>query len=175
MGISGTYVDGFNHGATNTVYSLKLYTNRAEYGPFGTESGIPFYFRTEGIITGFHGRESAYLDAISVYLKPRCSFFTTALMEQHSEIDRRRIFGLLPRSPGPWGIINGGREWDDGVFSAVKRIQVHVRPIGFVDVITAVRFEYQKRNGPYFWSRIHGTDNPGEIQEVSTPHQIFVA
>ncbi|KAK6115810.1 hypothetical protein DH2020_008079 [Rehmannia glutinosa] len=135
------------------VTSVKFHTNRSQYGPFGKGSGDPFTFNAEGgVVTGFHGRAGRYLDAIGVYIKPACSLFKVVQMKQHSEITLRGS-GLLPRSPGPWGCVNGGREWDDGVFSAVKAVHVHVSGSG---VISAVRFEYEKRDGTVFLSPKHG-------------------
>ncbi|KAI3460323.1 hypothetical protein Pfo_016986 [Paulownia fortunei] len=155
-GISGT--------CGRFVSTLKLHTNQTKYGPFGSDPGTPFSFHSEGgVITGFHGRAGSYLDAIGVYLKPVSSLFTVVALKQHSEITVRGP-GLFPRSPGPWGSINGGREWDDGVFSAVKAIHVHVRYK--TALISGVQFEYEKRDGTAFSSPMHGGPGPYTAKKV---------
>ncbi|KAL0314696.1 UNVERIFIED_CONTAM: Agglutinin [Sesamum angustifolium] len=60
----------------------------------------------------------------------------------------------VPRYPGPWGGC-GGRHWDDGVFSAVKQIHVHVN--AFV-CIRGIQFEYLGRDGSSTWSPCHGAN-----------------
>ena len=52
------------------IHSLRFYTNKTEYGPYGSEKGKPFSLPMEdGIIVGFHGRAGQYVDAIGVYIK----------------------------------------------------------------------------------------------------------
>ncbi|KAF8391074.1 hypothetical protein HHK36_023374 [Tetracentron sinense] len=58
---------------------------------------------------------------------------------------------VLPREPGPWGG-RGGSPWDDGVFSAIKQIYVHIEKT----VIRSIQFEYNKANGKSVWSQRHG-------------------
>lgn len=48
----------------------------------------------------------------------------------------------MPREAGPWGA-GGGKPWDDGVFSTIKQVRVHV---GEMNVIYALQFEYLKRD-----------------------------
>ncbi|PIN15246.1 hypothetical protein CDL12_12122 [Handroanthus impetiginosus] len=166
-GISGSY-------ESDGVKSLKFYTNRTQYGPFGTESGTPFSFRADsGVITGFHGRADSSLNAIGVYVKPTCTVFTIAQMEPHGERD----FSFLPPTLGPWGTINGGGKWDDGVFSAVKQVQVHVRrDTAGVGAISAVRFEYQKSVGGEFLSPLHGEPSEDIVNkiEINGPSEFLI-
>eukprot|EP01018_Ginkgo_biloba_P020972 Gb_08638 [translate_table: standard] len=55
----------------------------------------------------------------------------------------------VPLGPGPWGG-DGGKPWDDGVFSGIKQIVV-IRG----EVIDSIQFEYD-RNGQSVWSMRHG-------------------
>ncbi|KAK9136287.1 hypothetical protein Syun_015617 [Stephania yunnanensis] len=54
-----------------------------------------------------------------------------------------------PCGPGPWGG-DGGRPWDDGVFTGVKQIYVTRG-----DAITSIQIEYD-RSGQSVWSVRHG-------------------
>ncbi|MFS7911625.1 putative jacalin-like lectin domain-containing protein [Helianthus anomalus] len=69
----------------------------------------------------------------------------------------------MPRGAGPWGA-GGGQSWDDGVFSTIKQVRVHV---GELNVIYALQFEYQKRDGTSVLSQIHGGINGLEIKMVN--------
>ncbi|XP_010910707.1 agglutinin-like [Elaeis guineensis] len=54
------------------VRSLSFGTNKATYGPFGTEEGTPFCFNIPSGVSfgGFHGRsDSRHLHAIGIYIK----------------------------------------------------------------------------------------------------------
>ena len=65
--ISGTVAVYSNH---TVIHSLRFYTNKTEYGPYGSEKGTPFSLPMEGgVIVGFHGRAGHYVDAIGVYVK----------------------------------------------------------------------------------------------------------
>ncbi|KAH6824943.1 hypothetical protein C2S53_008206 [Perilla frutescens var. hirtella] len=148
-GVSGSY--GHNcYG--NNIQSLKFKTNRAEYGPFGSGSGTRFSFQAkDGMITGFHGRAGRYLDAIGVCIVPVCSISTKAGKKRYSGNDSS--CHSPPRSAAAWGG-GGGRDWDDGVFSAVKGVNVRLR--SDTDVVSAVRFVYEKKDGEIFFSPFHG-------------------
>lgn len=56
-----------------------------------------------------------------------------------------------PSGPGPWGG-EGGRPWDDGVYSGVKQIF-----LTRAEAITSIQIEYD-RNGQSVWSSRHGGD-----------------
>lgn len=60
----------------------------------------------------------------------------------------------IPIGPGPWGG-DGGRPWDDGVYTGVKQIYI-MR----TDFIGSVQIEYD-RSGQSIWSTKHG--NGGQI------------
>ena len=65
--ISGTVAVYSNY---TVIHSLRFYTNKTEYGPYGSEKGTPFSLPMEGgVIVGFHGRAGHYVDAIGVYVK----------------------------------------------------------------------------------------------------------
>ncbi|XP_030484910.2 jacalin-related lectin 3 [Cannabis sativa] len=65
-----------------------------------------------------------------------------------------------PCGAGPWGG-DGGRAWDDGVFSGIKQIYLTRSP----EAICSIQIEYD-RNGQPVWSVKHG-GNGG-----NTPHRI---
>lgn len=60
----------------------------------------------------------------------------------------------IPIGPGPWGG-DGGKPWDDGVYTGVKQIYI-MR----TDFIGSVQIEYD-RSGQSIWSTKHG--NGGQI------------
>lgn len=55
---------------------------------------------------------------------------------------------------GPWGG-DGGRPWDDGVFSGIKQIYLTRK-----EAICSIQIEYD-RNGQSVWSIKHGGDGGG--------------
>ena len=65
-----------------------------------------------------------------------------------------------PCGPGPWGG-DGGRAWDDGVFSGISQIHLTREAEG----ICSVQIEYD-RNGQFIWSAKHG-GNGG-----TSPHRV---
>ncbi|KAG8377793.1 hypothetical protein BUALT_Bualt08G0070600 [Buddleja alternifolia] len=99
-----------------------------------------------GKIVGFHGRFGKYVDAIGVYAKPTCSSCVPNPINEYVD---------MPRDPGPWGG-SSGKQWADGVFLAVKQIQVHVGKS--MNVIHGVQFEYVGRDGRCVWMPKHGGD-----------------
>lgn len=54
-----------------------------------------------------------------------------------------------PCGPGPWGG-DGGRAWDDGVYSGIKQIFITKS-----EAICSIQIEYD-RNGQSVWSPRHG-------------------
>ncbi|GFQ07014.1 jacalin-related lectin 3 [Phtheirospermum japonicum] len=65
------------------------------------------------------------------------------------EVVQRLVKNPAPYGAGPWGG-EGGKAWDDGVFSAIKQIIVTK-----TDAICCIEFEYD-RNGQSVWSVKHG-------------------
>ena len=71
----------------------------------------------------------------------------------------------MPRDVGPWGA-SGGKLWDDGVFSGVKQVRLHLGDIS--NVIYAIQLQYVKKDGKSIWSPKHGDSHGDIIQEVYT-------
>jgi hypothetical protein len=134
----------------------------------------------EGMITGFHGRKGWYLDAIGVHVlegqipQGGRPFLTNevgngSFSSQDGEGENIQwtnksvsfggapleevAYGVVrepvPLGPGPWGG-EGGKPWDDGVFSGIKQIII-MRG----EVIHSIQVEYD-RNGQSVWSMRHG-------------------
>ncbi|KAL5999504.1 hypothetical protein ACLOJK_037789 [Asimina triloba] len=72
------------------------------------------------------------------------------------EVPYRVVKEPVPSGPGPWGG-DGGRPWDDGVYSGIRQIFV-TKGEG---ILTAIQMEYD-RNGQSVWSAKHG-GNGGEV------------
>nr|XP_023900095.1 agglutinin-like [Quercus suber]POE51083.1 agglutinin [Quercus suber] len=148
--ISGTFND--NEPRNIIVRSLSFKTNKGtEYGPYGLASGPPFSYRTEGgAIVGFHGRSGPYVNAIGAYVKipPK-------------EDNTLKMALPFPRGPGPWGG-QGGMEWDDGVFPAIRELHLNVGD----SVIHAICVLYQSRDGNPVWSQKHGGAGGDKINPI---------
>jgi hypothetical protein len=65
-----------------------------------------------------------------------------------------------PCGPGPWGG-DGGRPWDDGVFSAIK--QIYLTKVS--DGICSIQIEYD-RNRQSVWSIKHGGNGGDTMHRV---------
>ncbi|XP_057775563.1 agglutinin-like [Salvia miltiorrhiza] len=159
IGISGTF-GKVEHMEPDNVCTLTFHTNKNQYGPFGTKPGpTPFSLIANGAaVTGFHGRCGQYVEAIGLYVKP----LSIQLKKQPSENASSCVprFLLPPRSAAAMGG-SGGRDWDDGVFAAVKGVHACVR----VDTgaLSAVRFSYLKSDGSAFLSPFHGGYCEGDV------------
>lgn len=64
-----------------------------------------------------------------------------------------------PLVSGPWGG-GGGKPWDDGVFSGVKKIFLTKG-----EAIYSIQIEYD-RNGQSFWAVGHGGGSEGSFNMV---------
>lgn len=73
------------------------------------------------------------------------------------------------RDAGPWGIV-GGKPWDDGLFSTVKRVYVH---LGKLNVIYALQFEYKKKDGKSVLSQVHGGNDGSRMELVCMCNKIY--
>ncbi|XVF73822.1 hypothetical protein PTKIN_Ptkin13bG0012400 [Pterospermum kingtungense] len=162
----------------NVIKSLTFHTNKGKHGPYGDEQGPSFTNKmNEGKIVGFHGKEGLFLDAVGVYVMegkvppPKPSFSQAIIQSQRTiaEIDNSPWSNKLvlarrgpveevacgvvkepaPFGPGPWGG-EGGRPWDDGVYSGIKQIFVTKS-----EAICSIQIEYD-RNGQSVWSVKHG-------------------
>jgi len=65
-----------------------------------------------------------------------------------------------PCGPGPWGG-DGGRPWDDGVFSGIKQIYLTKAPEG----ICSIQIEYD-RYKQSVWSVKHGGNGGNTMHRV---------
>lgn len=82
-------------------------------------------------------------------------------------MERGLVKEPTPSGPGPWGG-NGGKPWDDGVFSGIKQIFVTRSN----DAISSLQVEYD-RNGQSVWSIKHGGGNNGvATHRVSTINSV---
>ncbi|KAL0325746.1 UNVERIFIED_CONTAM: Agglutinin [Sesamum radiatum] len=111
-----------------------------------------------------------YLIGVSVDFPSDACIFVRPL-RFHTNVDD--IFkDCVPRYPGPWGGC-GGRHWDDGVFSAVKQIHVHVS--AFV-CIRGIQFEYLGRDGRSTWSPCHGANfvKPEKIEIKCKEEEVLI-
>lgn len=59
---------------------------------------------------------------------------------------------VVSPGPGPWGG-HGGKQWDDGVFSAIKQVHVYVGD----GAVKALQFLYEKKDGCFVWSKRYGS------------------
>ncbi|KAK1427342.1 hypothetical protein QVD17_16025 [Tagetes erecta] len=185
VSLSGTFgsYDG-SYSAVDVIKSICFKTNIKCYGPYGGDnrSGTAFSLAGKGgVIVGFHGRiykrytsnynssvtVYKYLAAIGVYVMPKLlalgpnSTYAGKLIREPSS----SLSGVeMPREVGPWGA-GGGKPWDDGVFASVKQVYVHV---GELNMISALQFEYLKKDGKSAISHIHGgTYGVKKIQVVN--------
>ncbi|XP_017981485.1 PREDICTED: pentatricopeptide repeat-containing protein At1g19720 isoform X2 [Theobroma cacao] len=182
----------------NVIKSLTFHTNKGKHGPYGDEQGPSFTNKmNEGRIIGFHGREGLFLDAVGVYVMegkvppPRPSISQAIIQSERSiaEIDNSPWSNKLvlarrgpveevacgvvkepaPCGPGPWGG-EGGRPWDDGVFSGIKQIFVTKS-----EAICSIQIEYD-RNGQSVWSVKHGGHGGTTTHRVKLdhPHEVLI-
>ncbi|KAK4478281.1 hypothetical protein RD792_017570 [Penstemon davidsonii] len=167
-GITGTY-DWFSNPSTpKVIKSLCFYTNTTKYGIFGSDTGTPFSFPMEGgQIIGFHGRSGSLIDAIGVYVKPNIfSICKPNLVSEYAQSEELIdvIKDAVPRDPGPWGGSNG-KQWDDGVFTAVKQIDFHYDKS--MNVIHSIQFKYRRRDGTSVWMPKHGGDGGDTMEKIN--------
>lgn len=194
--ITGTYGPLMYMGP-NIIRSLTFHTTKGKHGPFGEEQGQSFSNKIgEGKIVGFHGRDGLFLDAIGVYVKvgmvtPATHPVSNAIVRVDTpiaEIDNPQwsnkllvakqgvpeevACGLIkepaPCGPGPWGG-DGGRAWDDGVFSGIKQIFVTR-----AEAVHSIQIEYD-RNGQSIWSVKHGGNGGTYTHRIKLeyPHEVL--
>ncbi|KAJ6998693.1 hypothetical protein NC653_014763 [Populus alba x Populus x berolinensis] len=179
-----THITGY-YGSTilrgpAVVKSLTLHTNKRKYGPFGEEQGTSFSSASNnGIIVGFHGRKGWFVDSIGVHVLegtlpvprpiPR-PFYETSEVQQVYEVVPGAGKEAAPLVSGPWGGV-GGKPWDDGVFSGVKKIFLTKG-----EGIYSIQFKYD-RNGQSFWSARHGGGSEGSINMIKFdyPYEVLTS
>ncbi|KAF2546531.1 hypothetical protein F2Q70_00020192 [Brassica cretica] len=180
--VTGTYGPLIYMGP-NVIKSLTFHTNKGKHGPFGEEQGPSFTHKTnDAKVVGFLGREGLFLDAIGVHVmdckisplkpsphnaivphnnsgvavienSPWANKLVLAANGRGEEFERGVVKEPTPSGPGPWGG-NGGKPWDDGVYSGIKQIFVTRGN----DAISSLQVEYD-RNGQSVWSVKHGGNN----------------
>ncbi|KAJ0087017.1 hypothetical protein Patl1_09216 [Pistacia atlantica] len=194
--ITGTYGPLMYMGP-NIIKSLTFHTTKGKHGPFGEEQGPSFTHKmNEGKIVGFHGKEGLFLDAIGVHVmegkvSPQSNPVSNAINKSEgpiAEIDNPQWSNKLlvakrgpteevacavikepaPFGPGPWGG-DGGRPWDDGVYSGVKQIFVTRG-----EAINSIQIEYD-RNGQSVWSIKHGGNGGSFTHRIKMeyPHEML--
>ncbi|KAF8405295.1 hypothetical protein HHK36_010197 [Tetracentron sinense] len=171
----------------NVIKSLTFHTTKKKYGPFGDEQGTSFSSNLkEGMIVGFHGRKGWFIDSIGVHvlegklslpqLSPTNSINAskdmpiTEVQWSNKLVLAKRIpseevvSGVIkepaPCGAGPWGG-DGGRPWDDGVFSGIKQIYVTRG-----EAICSIQIEYD-RNGQSLWSVKHGGSSVNTSNKIT--------
>ncbi|XP_011048835.1 PREDICTED: jacalin-related lectin 3-like isoform X1 [Populus euphratica] len=165
------------------VKSLTFHTTKRKYGPFGEEQGTSFSSASNnGIIVGFHGRKGWFVDSIGVHVlertlpvprpspRPFYETSTTSEVQQVYEVIPGAVKEAAPLVSGPWGGV-GGKPWDDGVFSGVKKIFL-ARGEG----IYSIQFKYDRNSQP-FWSVRHGGGSEGSINMIKFdyPYEVLTS
>ncbi|CAN6341465.1 unnamed protein product [Urochloa humidicola] len=189
-----THITGYCDSAIlmgpTVVRSLTFHTNKRTFGPYGDESGTYFSTSfTNGRIVGFHGREGWYIDGIGVHVQegkvasqrfvsrpttptsPLVHYNMLAQTQSDTYTNNEVAYGMVkepvPMGPGPWGG-EGGRPWDDGVYTGVK--QIYIMRGAFIG---SIQVEYD-RSGYSIWSTRHG--NSGHIThrvKLDYPHEVL--
>ncbi|KAK4275148.1 hypothetical protein QN277_018281 [Acacia crassicarpa] len=183
----------------STIRSLTFHTTKGLYGPFGDEQGTHFTTKLKGgKVVGIHGRKGLFLDAIGVHViegkvippassTPPCNAIVPrepSIAELENALPGKLVlakqapleevsYGVVkepaPCGPGPWGG-DGGRPWDDGVFSGIKQIYL----TRVAEAVCSIQIEYD-RNGQSVWSVKHGS-NGGETMhriKLEYPHEVL--
>lgn len=178
------------------IKSLTFHTTKRMYGPFGDQQGMFFSSGlADGMIVGFHGQSGWYIDSIGVHvLEGKVSLLPNSASDSKrgsdmtiTELDNPRWSNKLaprtrgigqevthgvvkepvPIGPGPWGG-DGGKPWDDGVYSGIKQVYI-MRG----DIINSIQIEYD-RSGQSVWSSRHG--GSGETThriKFDYPHEVL--
>lgn len=177
----------------NAIRSLTFHTTKGKYGPFGDEQGESFSTNLrEGKIVGFHGRKGLFVDAIGVHViegkvvSPITTQPNTSIQQPLAindvdnslwslrpgkrgipeEVVQRVVKDPVPHGSGPWGG-DGGKEWDDGVFTGIKQI-ILTR----AHAICSIDIEYD-RNGQSVWSVNHGgSGQTTQKIKLEYPHEV---
>ncbi|KAI8549681.1 hypothetical protein RHMOL_Rhmol06G0043400 [Rhododendron molle] len=179
VGIEGFYGPAKGTDGFEVITSISISTNKRKFGPFGVkmsseedgcitigpwggQEGEQWSYKTDGCITQIIVRHGWAVDSILFHsqscgcLTPECSdkFGGARGRTDKNMMSSMELF--VPRDPGPWGA-SGGKHWDDGVFSAIKKVHLNiVTPLPGCSAIKAVRFHYEKADGKCFRSPCHG-------------------
>ncbi|PIN21691.1 hypothetical protein CDL12_05607 [Handroanthus impetiginosus] len=87
---------------------------------------------------------------------------------QSEEVAQKLVKDPAPYGPGPWGG-DGGKPWDDGVFTGIKQIILTI-----TDAVCSIEIEYD-RNGQSVWSVKHGGGGGQTANRVKLdyPHEVL--
>ncbi|XP_051150763.1 jacalin-related lectin 3 isoform X2 [Andrographis paniculata] len=87
---------------------------------------------------------------------------------QTEEVNQRLVKDPAPYGPGPWGG-EGGKPWDDGVFTGIKQIILTK-----TDAVSCIEIEYD-RSGQSVWSVKHGgaTGETAHRIKLDYPHEVL--
>lgn len=193
--ITGYYGPAMGLGP-NVIKSLTFHTTKGKYGPYGEELGQPFSTKLkDGMVVGIHGKKGYFIDAIGVHVLEGKVMPAISSVAASNKMDQNVVStneadgpqwsfklgkkGLMeeavqkivkdpaPHGPGPWGG-DGGKPWDDGVFTGIKQIVLNR-----ADVICSIEIEYD-RNGQSVWSVKHG-GNIGSANRIKLdyPHEVL--
>ncbi|XP_021600814.2 jacalin-related lectin 3 isoform X2 [Manihot esculenta] len=182
-----THVTGY-YGSTIlrgpiVVKSLTFHTNKMKYGPFGDEQGIFFSSGSNnGFVVGFHGRKGWFIDSIGVHvaqvnLSRQSRPSHDPPVSTNIQAYEVTVPGMVKEpaaaaawSSGPWGG-DGGKPWDDGVFSGVKKIF-----LAKGEAIYSIQIKYD-RNGQSAWSVRHGGGSEGSshLIKFEYPYEILTS
>ncbi|KAJ4962383.1 hypothetical protein NE237_022322 [Protea cynaroides] len=152
----------------------------------------------EGMVVGFHGRKGWFLDGIGVHVlegklslpqppPPPVSLnmnelaltdqagttqwpnnlFTEKRAPKVEVLNHMVVKEPVPCGPGPWGG-DGGRPWDDGVFTGIKQIFLTK-----AEAVCSIQIEYD-RNGQSVWSVRHGGSGGDTTHRIKFeyPHEV---
>ncbi|KNA14259.1 hypothetical protein SOVF_109120 isoform A [Spinacia oleracea] len=153
--ITGYYGSMILRGPT-VVKSITFHTNKRSYGPFGDPQGFSFSTGSIGAVVGFHGKNGYFVHCIGVHVLDNISVLPQSYPDPYDMpiLKNSEVVWGVPRQPdlyesGPWGG-EGGKLWDDGVYSGVKKI---ILTRG--DAISSIQIQYDQHGQPV-WSSLHG-------------------
>ncbi|TVU22011.1 hypothetical protein EJB05_31687, partial [Eragrostis curvula] len=156
--VSGT-TGPYNGGVADVVKSVKLVTNAASYGPFGSGGGTSFKTSVQNNdnIVGFFGRAATFVHAIGIYTShspPDIAVSSRAQVEMGNdwmeanfdpetiEEGDRDDDENAPSKIGPWGG-NGGMPHD----MKVVPHRMESMTVCSDAVVNSLAFSYNDRNG----------------------------
>lgn len=170
---------------TTVVKSVTFHTNRRMHGPFGAGDEQGIFFPNTGIIAGLLARKGRFIDSIGPHFieeKPPIpppfndsvnnmndgkisQPFRDSFNTNENDGKTSQVFPGMVKEPaawfssGPWGG-NGGKLWDDGIFSGVKKIFLFKG-----EAIYSIQIEYD-RNGLSVVSARHGGGVEGSSHTI---------
>jgi hypothetical protein len=129
--LTGTY--GFVNDI-QIITALTFVSNKAVYGPFGTEVGSSFSSSGLGKLVGFFGRSGSFIDRLGIY---RASDEKDVFVRCHGSVGSM-ISGREVVAHGPWGG-DGGSSFYDGRGDIVEILVEYVE-----DYIISLQVTYEQ-------------------------------